>query len=113
MYIRYVGFKVGAHSRIYNFEVVEAAQEARQFAIKIQSEAFRPSALKFQDGPGICFKRLELELGAETLESRAKARLEVGDEEIREFVERNYSRKPSTRSVQERARLVHKASLRP
>lgn len=95
MYIQYVGFNVGAGSRFYNFDVIGAAEEAREFTVKVQSEAFRSSPLKFQDGPEISFKRLEHELEGETQEFRAKTNLEVGKEEIQEYVDRNYPRKPS------------------
>jgi len=95
-YIQYSGFNVGAGSRFYNFNVIGAA-EAREFTVKVQSEAFRSSSLRFQDGPDISFKRLEQELKGETKESRAKTLLEVGNQEIQEYVERNYPRKPSKR----------------
>lgn len=50
MYIQYVGFNVAASSRIYNFDVLDTREEAREFTVKVQSEAFRPARLKFQDG---------------------------------------------------------------
>jgi hypothetical protein len=95
LHIQYVGFNVGGGSRFYNFDVIGTAEESREFTVKVQSEAFRSSPLKFQDGPGICFKRLEQELEGETQESRAKTLLEVGKKEILEYVERNYPHKPA------------------
>src|SRR5437879_10258732 len=74
MYIQYIGFNVAASSRLYNFDVIDA-KEAREFSVKVQSEAFRPSRLRAQDGPSICFERLKQELEAETEESRTGARL--------------------------------------
>src|SRR5205814_7723636 len=65
MYIQYVGFNVAASSRIYNYDVLDT-KERREFTVQVQSEAFRPSGLKLQDGPSICFDRLKRELGAET-----------------------------------------------
>ena len=88
-YIQYVGFNVGGGSRSYNFDVVGTAEEAREFTVKLQSEAFRPSALKFQDGPDICFRRVKRELEAETHDRHAQNHLEVGREEIQDYVERN------------------------
>lgn len=113
LYIQYVGFNVGGGSRFYDFDVIDAAQEAREFTIKVQSEAFRSSPLKFQDGPDICFKRLAQELEGETRESRAQSHLEVGEKEIQEYVARHYPSKSSTRELQERARLVNNAAYRP
>jgi len=94
MYIQYIGFNVAASSRIYNFDVIGKAEEAREFTVKVQSEAFRSAHLKFQDGPGICFERLEQELESETQESRAEAHLSIGKRDIQEYLEGRYPRKP-------------------
>jgi hypothetical protein len=112
VYIQYVGFIVGGGSRFYDFDVIDAAEKAREFTIKVRSEAFRSSPLRFQDGPDICFKRLEQELEGETRESRAQSHLEVGEKEIQEYVARNYPSKPSTRESQEKARLVNNSAYR-
>ncbi len=93
MYIQYVGFNVAASSRIYNFDVIDTA-ETREFTVKVQSEAFRPARLKAQDGPGICFERLEQELEGETQESRAEAHLSIGKRDIQEYLEGHYPRQP-------------------
>lgn len=92
MYIRYLGFEVGRSCRIYNFNVVDGAQKPREFSVKVQSEAFR-SALRFQDGPDICYKRLEHELERETPESLVTAHLTMDDEAIREYAGRKQSRR--------------------
>ena len=87
MYIQYIGFNVAASSRVYNFDVIDKAAEAREFTVKIQSEAFRTAHLKMQDGPGICFERLEQELERETKESRAEAHLSIRERDIQEYLE--------------------------
>jgi hypothetical protein len=97
MYIQYVGFDSAASSRIYTFHVIDTPHEARDFAVNVQFEAFRPNCLKLQDGPGICFARLAKELGGETLESRTEARLNIGERDIREYLERHYPRKPQAK----------------
>ena len=58
MYIQYVGFKVAGSSRIYNYDALDI-NEVHKFTVRVQSEAFRPSGLKLQDGPDICFARLK------------------------------------------------------
>ncbi len=93
MYIQYVGFNVAASSRTYNFDVLEP-KEAREFTVQVQSAAFRQAHLKFQDGPGICFERLEQELEGETQESRAATHLTIGERDIREYLGRRYPRQP-------------------
>ncbi len=93
MYIQYVGFNVAASSRTYNFDVLDP-KEAREFTVKVQSEAFRPARLKLQDGPGICFERLEQELEGETQKSRAEAHLSIRERDIQEYLEGHHPRKP-------------------
>ncbi len=93
MYIQYVGFNVAASSRTYNFDVIDT-QEAREFTVKVQSKAFRPARLELQDGPGICFERLEQELERETQKSRAEAHLSIRERDIQEYLEGHYPRKP-------------------
>ena len=88
MYIQYVGFNVAASSRIYNYDVLDT-KERREFTVQVQSEAFRPSGLKLQDGPSICFDRLKRELGAETEQSRAAADLSIGERDIDEYLDRH------------------------
>ena len=92
MYIQYVGFNVAGSSRIYNYDVLDTKQK-REFTVQVQSEAFRPSGLKLQDGPSICFDRLKRELGAETEESRAAADLSIAERDIDEYLERQCPRK--------------------
>lgn len=101
MYIQYVGFDVAASSRVYAFHVIDTPHEARDFTVKVQSEAFRPDCLKLQDGPGICFARLTEDLGGETLESRVEAHLSISDRDINGYLERHYPRKPQGKKKQD------------
>ena len=94
MYIQYVGFNVADRSRIYNFDVIDT-QEAREFTVEVQSDAFRPGCLKLQDGPDICFARLKLELEGETERSPAEAHLSLGERNIQEYSEQHYRRQPA------------------
>ncbi len=96
MYIQYVGFNVAASSRTYNFDVLDN-KEAREFTVQVQSEAFRPAGLKLQDGPGICFARLQQELEGETQASRAELHLGIREQDITEYVEGHYPRKPANK----------------
>jgi len=97
MYIQYVGFNVVASSRTYSFHVIDTPEEAREFTVRVQAEAFRPTRLQLQDGPGITFTRLEHELQGETPESRAESHLSIGEPDIQDYLERHYPRKPLVR----------------
>ena len=91
--IRFEGFVVARTSRTYNFEVIDALGESRQFIVKVPSESFRPAFLTFQDGPAISFERLKFEIDGETQESHAKAQLNIGEPDIQEYLERHHPRK--------------------
>ena len=90
MYIQYTGFKVAMNSRIYNFQVLDAAREPREFTVRIHSDTNHWAALKLQDGPGICFERLEQELGRETPAACAELNLRISEQDIREYLARHY-----------------------
>ena len=93
MYIQYVGFNVADRSRIYNFDVIDT-QEAREFTVEVQSEAFRLGCLKLQDGPDICFARLKQALDGETQESRTEGHLSIRKRDVAEYLEQHYPRQP-------------------
>jgi hypothetical protein len=93
--IQYVGFSVVAASRIYSFRAIRAPQEVREFTVKVQSETFRTTPLRFQDAPDVCLARLRRELDQETAESHAKLHLVLGKEDIQEYAQRRYPRKHS------------------
>jgi hypothetical protein len=91
--IRYVGFQVRASSRAYSFLVTNAPNASRQFTVTIQFTAFRPTQLKFQDGPDICFTRLRQELEREIEGSLASAQLQIADEDVQKYLEKHQPRK--------------------
>ena len=90
MYIQYTGFQVAINSRVYNFQVLDATREPREFTVKIHSDTNLWAALKLQDGPGICFERLEQELGRETPAACAELNLRISEQDIRQFLARHY-----------------------
>jgi|SRR5579863_3723084 len=97
MYIQYVGFDGTASSRVYNFHVIDAPHEPREFAVEVQSEAFRPSQLRFQDGPAISFECLKKGLEEETPEANTERHLNIGEPDVRAYLETHRLRAPGTR----------------
>jgi len=87
MYIQYVGFNGTAGSRIYDFHVIDVAHEPREFAVEIQSAAFGPSRLRFQEGPDICFARLKQGLQEETQGAGAEGHLDISEQDVRVYLE--------------------------
>jgi hypothetical protein len=92
MYIQYRGFSVGVTSRIYSFHVITALHETREFTVEVQNAAFYSPPLSMQDGPEICYGRLRQELDRETSISPAEPRLQIGERDIQEYVERTRPR---------------------
>jgi hypothetical protein len=86
MYIQYVGFEIGASARVYGFHVINAPEGARDFTVTIQSQAFCQGGLKLQDGPGICFTRLDQELRRHAEDSPLECHLIIGEGDIREYL---------------------------
>src|SRR5580700_10135154 len=87
MYIQYVGFNGTASSRVYNFHVIDNPEESREFAVEVQSGAFQPSQLRFQDGPAITFECLKKGLAEETPAASAVRHLNIGEPEVRAYLE--------------------------
>jgi hypothetical protein len=94
MYIRYVGFNVAAGSRSYDFQVIATPREARKFTVNFQSEAFRAARLTLQDGPAICFARLERELLGKPQRARVGAHPSIGERDVDEYLQWRYPERP-------------------
>jgi len=93
--IQYEGLVVAQTSRDYNFLVIDALRESLQFTVKVPLDLFRSTSLQYQEGPSICFELLQKELDSKTQESLVKSRLNIGEQDIREYVERHYQHKRS------------------
>jgi hypothetical protein len=70
--------------------VLDPVGEQRAFTVKIQSDTNHWASLKLQDGPGICFERLEQELGRETPALHADLNLYISELDIRDYMKRHY-----------------------
>jgi hypothetical protein len=92
MYIQYQGFSLTAGSRVYNFQVIEKT-ETRKFTVRIPFEVFTSTSVKLQDGPGICFARLEQEMKNETSELRVNPHISIGDSDIQKYIDQHFPRK--------------------
>jgi len=102
MYIQYVGFDSSDGFRVYAFHVIDATEEARDFTVRVQSAAFRPGGLKFQDGPDICFARLEQELQKRMPVVGAEAHLSIGEPEVQEYVKHHDPQRLKRKKTEER-----------
>jgi len=96
MHIQYVGLDNSISSRIYAFHVIDPPGESREFTVQIESGSFCAGSLKFQDGPGVCFARLQKELEGETHESHAESHLRVGEQDIHAYRALHYPLKTTS-----------------
>ena len=71
---------------MFNFDVIDAPREAREFTVEIEFRTSRWAPLKLQDGPGICFDRVRRELERETPELCAEPHLRFGVQDIQEYL---------------------------
>jgi len=62
--VRYIGCQTTANGREYTL-CATGGLEPRMFVLLIPGEAFVSHAVRFQDGPDLCFRRLQLELSAD------------------------------------------------
>ena len=62
--VQYLDCRTTARGREYTLRALGAA-EPRLFVLLIPDEAFTSRALRFQDGPDLCFRRLQRELTAD------------------------------------------------
>ena len=90
MYIQYKGFEMGSNSRIYKFQVLDPSRGQRVFTVQVPTDTNYASALKLQDGPGICFERVERELARETPEFGAELELHISEADTRDYIKRHY-----------------------
>jgi hypothetical protein len=62
--VQYVDVRTTVHGREYMLRALGPA-EPRVFVLLIPEEAFSSRAIRFQDGPDLCFRRLQRELTAD------------------------------------------------
>ena len=103
MFTQFVGYDIEANSRIYNFDVMDAPRKAPEFTVQIEFQTSRWASLKLQDGLGICFERLRLELERETPELRTKSHLRIGEQDVQEYLARQHPQKKAFGHKSERA----------
>jgi hypothetical protein len=60
--VQYVGFEAKLLTREYTFNVREAGGEDREFRLNIANDAFVSHRASYQDAPGICALKLQVEL---------------------------------------------------
>ena len=92
----YVGFEVNDTTRTYMFNVTQPDGDPRKFLVSISNRAFLAKRVRYQDGPEICFLKLERELLANG-EAKTSTRMKVTDQELDEYRDSHTKRPPQHR----------------
>jgi hypothetical protein len=82
--VEYVGFTTNERAREYTLRVRQKAAEAIEVTLSIDSQAFLDKRVRYQDGPEICFLKLQKELTAAD-DGRVPSRLSVVDADLEEY----------------------------
>jgi hypothetical protein len=60
--VEYIGFTVNEATREYRLRARHSGGEYQAFTLAISNEAFLAHRVRYQDGPDICFLKLQREL---------------------------------------------------
>jgi len=81
--VEYIGFTTGSDGREYSLRVRRSAEDIDDFTLVIPNAAFVDDRARYQDGPEICFLKLQRALAAgDGLPAR---RLTVTDAELEDY----------------------------
>ena len=90
----YVGFTVNQTARVYTLRVSKPEGGFRSYAVSIANKAFIENRIGYQDGPAICFLKLESELRAKG-DAKTSSKIRITDAELAEFRD-SHAKKPSS-----------------
>ncbi len=85
MTIQYLGFQLKPRGRDYNYRVVAAKSEPREFTLTISNQAFADRHVPYQDAADLCYQKLRKDLAAETAESPIPRHHTVSIQELDEY----------------------------
>jgi hypothetical protein len=95
-HVEYVGFKTRETMREYTLRVKQPAGTSDDFTLAIANEAFVAHRVRYQDGPDICFLKLQRELAA--LDGALPASyLSITDAELEEYKAAHAPKPPQRR----------------
>lgn len=78
---------MNTRGRVYSYRVMASKSEPREFTLTIPNRAFQNKRVPYQDGAGICYRKLQRELLAETAEGPLQRSFVISDEELENHME--------------------------
>jgi hypothetical protein len=95
--IEYLGFGAGEAAREYRLRV-RCGSETRGVTVAIANEAFLSGRARYQDGPNICFLKIQREVAAQEEGSLLSRDHEMTDRELEEYTVSHTPKKTRRRS---------------
>jgi len=84
--LEYLGVAASEGERTYRMRLIDLSGKPHDFTLVIDGEAFRSQRVRFQDGPDICYQKMQRELLAcEGTGALPSDRLYVTDGEIEDY----------------------------
>ena len=84
-HVEYIGFKSRKATREYALRVRRVGDDDRDFTIVIDNDAFLANRVRYQDGPEICFWKLQRELSSCDDGSLPAKKLKVTNAELEAY----------------------------
>jgi hypothetical protein len=101
-HVEYMGFKSLESTREYSLRVRHGASEAQDFTIVISNTAFLSKLVRYQDGPDLCFHKLQRALAGTAEDAATPAaspvRLSVTDEDLDDYRALHAPKAPNRRA---------------
>jgi hypothetical protein len=94
--IEYVGFTTRGAHRVYALRFRRGAEEPQDVTVAIATAAFLARRVRYQDGPEICFLKLQKELLA-AVEGRAAKEFTVNDADLEDYRTAHTAKPPQRR----------------
>ena len=94
-HVEYLGFAAKAQAREYTLRV-KRGEDSHEFTLAIPNEAFLSRRVRYQDGPELCFLKLQREL-LTCLDGLPSASLSVTDADLEEYRTSHAPRAPQRR----------------
>jgi hypothetical protein len=94
--VEYLEFRAGETAREYRLRVRQGT-DVRGVTVAISNEAFLSGRARYQDGPDICFLKIQRELAAQEEGALLARDHEVTDEELEEYKVSHTPRNPRRR----------------
>jgi len=109
--LQYLGFSIVAGGRLYSFSVSGKPETTRRFTMFVGDVCFAAGALKYQEGPGVCYRKLTSALHSEESDAPLAAEQHLNQADVADFKQASAPKgKPWTEKRRQEAKERLKAA---